>query len=1418
MSFTHIIHIADIHIHSKINDKILYAWDELVCNIKLHKAYPKSIMVVIAGDVFEFKNKLFGKDIDVFNKIINDLHNMSVTTVIVPGNHDFNDESTDLVSSIMNNKKMDNILVLRNTSRYQVGNILFSVYSPVDDIMLQGDSITLDNIIKNNSEIEYNIAIAHEPLKGCVFDNGMITNDSRLTVEDFNNYDITILGDIHKTQFLTPTIAYCGSFVQKNRGEGLDHGYIEWDLQSKHGSFCRLTPWHNDVIIKVKNDEYYSLPDAVEPNRVVLEHQNCSPLYLEKIRESMIGLYNKIDNQLDIINHTIGEVDTRSSNGYMEGIFNDSSYTKEQQEIIISLHKSYMNDEQCNDRKLWKLCYLQWINIYKYKELSYIDFSACKGVSILNGINAIGKSSIINILIYILYGGKTGVTSALKRDFILNNSNNNNGAIECAINVDGDIYKIKRTIYRKGNHDKVILYKNDSIISNGDITMTYNIINNIIGNREDFLDISTALQGRNVFIDYTSKCKTEFLSRILGIDNLNILVTKNKTVISDNKKLIKEFNKISNDNTKELETQLDEYNMKLNNLQERIKQNKQEFDDITNLISNTNILINDSINVADYNSFNDELNTSSSKIKTLWHQYNNIIDPVDHSIEYSVDHSIEYSMDYITENLLSIDSSDYKKLLSIEMMINHISNTYNIKLSKQKYIPLSSTNLSQYILDIEKYISLIDCNKLLPYYDNDFTKLDLSMDELLDITKNPIEKPEGCIISYDESVIDDEYNTKYNEQEYRNKLSELLSYNKHNVPSENDIIDELNLLPPEDKYNIYSHIDASQERLDTINFDINRLNKMDNGILTTILSSDHPKVTIQQIDDINDQINELKSQIKKISDDDIEQLKSSIDDFNNKYRGLIYDEHCTHCCNNKKIINSITSMDILQENYDSLCKQRNDNNIKREECKILIKRKLNMITILKKQLCDECDVVKCSINYTKKCNRAIELNKMLVLARENTKVMEEISTCNKILHIITENNKLAQNKIYSSLFDKYTRYISAKNTINHILYHNNIVEINDKLNIYYNIVQHHIQIYDITNEIHSNIGKYNMLLKTIDQIKENIKLRSLLDENNIKKDKLQVKLDSLNDEKDTIVSSIGSVKGKYTSACDRDGKIMEYSDILSKAQLYDMFMNGKGGIVMRIIKNSSKDIETEWNKKLSNVVDFNIEISFEKDILNINICENNKMISADVASGFQKFILDLTFRETIYDIAQITIPSFLIIDEGFGSADESNRIMLKTYLQSLSSVYPFIFIISHIDDFKACADSTLIIESTNGYSHISYGNKPSTLTIEDNMVDVNTDSDSSVKKMSTRSINNIINSYISNIIKENPERLQNANKFTKVVNYQSNTEYHCIICDRYIKARPSAVKHCDTQKHKNHLIMKEYENEINELKEMNSNN
>ena len=111
----------------------------------------------------------------------------------------------------------------------------------------------------------------HGTVDRCETDLGYrLPSDVKIT--KFDGYDMGLLGDIHKRQHLNKeeTISYCGSLVQQNHGEGLDH-YLLWDVPKRKSKYIRI---HNDYgyyTMDIDNGKVPNVDDMLEEEKEVKE-------------------------------------------------------------------------------------------------------------------------------------------------------------------------------------------------------------------------------------------------------------------------------------------------------------------------------------------------------------------------------------------------------------------------------------------------------------------------------------------------------------------------------------------------------------------------------------------------------------------------------------------------------------------------------------------------------------------------------------------------------------------------------------------------------------------------------------------------------------------------------------------------------------------------------------------------------------------------------------------------------------------------------------------------------------------------------------------------------------------------------------------------------------------------------------------
>jgi DNA repair exonuclease SbcCD ATPase subunit len=65
-------------------------------------------------------------------------------------------------------------------------------------------------------------------------------------------------------------------------------------------------------------------------------------------------------------------------------------------------------------------------------------------------------------------------------------------------------------------------------------------------------------------------------------------------------------------------------------------------------------------------------------------------------------------------------------------------------------------------------------------------------------------------------------------------------------------------------------------------------------------------------------------------------------------------------------------------------------------------------------------------------------------------------------------------------------------------------------------------------------------------------------------------------------------------------------------------------------------------------------------------------------------------------------PNFLVVDEGFGTADAESLSAMPTLFGFLRSQFDFILIMSHLDSMKDMVDGTIEIRRENDFSIVNF--------------------------------------------------------------------------------------------------------------------
>lgn len=161
--------------------------------------------------------------------------------------------------------------------------------------------------------------------------------------------------------------------------------------------------------------------------------------------------------------------------------------------------------------------------------------------------------------------------------------------------------------------------------------------------------------------------------------------------------------------------------------------------------------------------------------------------------------------------------------------------------------------------------------------------------------------------------------------------------------------------------------------------------------------------------------------------------------------------------------------------------------------------------------------------------------------------------------------------------------------------------------------------------------------------------------------------------------------------------IQKNNDRLEFLETYFACVNTNTGIPHIAVKKLCNTIEEKANIMLNKLADFKINIMDK-----IYTIENDLVIPAAMASGYQKFLLDLIIRVILTMMADNSA-KMLFIDEGFGALDPENLEKVIEVIKHITNRYDFVCVISHISVLKNTADKLININHVDDSPNIQYG-------------------------------------------------------------------------------------------------------------------
>ena len=767
----YIHHISDIQIRNlKRHKEYEQVFNKLYEEVKKN---PDNAISYIGGDIAHSKTEMSPELVDQLSRLFKNLADIC-PLVIIAGNHDANLNNLnrmDVLTPIVENLNHPNLHYLKKTGVYRCADTNLVVWDVWDK---EKDYIKAKEVEDKGT----NVVLYHGTVDRSETDLGFKL-PSKVKMKMFKDYDLALLGDIHKRQFLNKeeTIAYCGSLIQQNHGEDIGKGYLLWDVPKRKSTYIEIPNDYGYYTINIDNGKLPDLSDLPKKPRVRIRVSNTKPAQLKrvmtqlqkkaKIQESVITRVDGLskdkvrDNKINIGN--VNNVGYQFS--LIEEYLNNNYAVDEDTMIKINKILSDLNTKIASEDILrninWKLKKFEFSNMFSYGEDNVVDFTKLNGIVGLFAPNASGKSALLDALAFCLFDVST---RAVRANDIINKSKNN---LHCKLNfeIDGVDYFIEKKGKRNlsSRHVKVdidfwMVDENGETTSlNGDQRRTTQLnIRKVIGDFEDFILTSMSSQNDStVFINKTQKERKELLSQFMGLKIFDRLWTQASENIKDVNALLTDFKKADYD------SELAQITNELIILESKQKTLKSQEENIKNEIKSLQANVEQETknlrpvdqNIRDIDTLEEEREKTQLRYKEVTREINEVV-----SEQYECERVIQdikskkqtYENDNVQEKYAQLEKLEEERDL-FQIEIDKLKQDVKIKLDK-----------------IEKLGNLTYDENCEHCMNNPFT-----LDAIE--TKKHLEKDKELATKYltKKSRMDDKIQTMFKVRAYKKDLDEL---------------------------------------------------------------------------------------------------------------------------------------------------------------------------------------------------------------------------------------------------------------------------------------------------------------------------------------------------------------------------------------------------------------------------------------------------------------------------------------------------------------------------------------------------------------------------------------------------------------------------------------------------------------------
>jgi len=326
--------------------------------------------------------------------------------------------------------------------------------------------------------------------------------------------------------------------------------------------------------------------------------------------------------------------------------------------------------------------------------------------------------------------------------------------------------------------------------------------------------------------------------------------------------------------------------------------------------------------------------------------------------------------------------------------------------------------------------------------------------------------------------------------------------------------------------------------------------------------------------------------------------------------------------------------------------------------------------------------------------------------------------------------KQVEDLIAGGICQSCNRKLDDVDNTEHIAAHNKqLSEIHDKLNELCNTREMLTEELTKLNEIKKSVDEKNKLELSKDRLEVEIgSLRNKIVEkkNELKKYKLNLDAIELNKKidieitniktkiavcehtKDDTITKIERVQTEITNhrtGIETKTKLIE--TIKKEEEIDKIFkiyieLVGKKGISKLVLRSVLPIINSEIQRLLDDVVDFDVEIFInDKNDVQFLLVKDGVSKLLKSGSGLEKTAASLALRAVLGKLSTLPMPNFITFDEVLGKVAQDNIEKLKTLFDKIKEMYEIVFFITHNDIVKDWGDNVITVIKTDNVSKIT---------------------------------------------------------------------------------------------------------------------